>query len=56
MKTLEISGAPYTIILDKNLMEIIRTNQHIKLDKANIIERLIKLHGGPVKKYQSNAL
>ncbi|MDJ1256957.1 MAG: TlpA family protein disulfide reductase [Candidatus Midichloria mitochondrii] len=56
MKTLEISGAPYTIILDKNLMEIMRTNQHIKWDKANIIDQLIKLRGGPVKKYQSDAL
>ncbi|MDJ1305693.1 MAG: TlpA family protein disulfide reductase [Candidatus Midichloria sp.] len=56
MKTLEISGAPYTIILDKNLMEIMRTNQHIKWDKANIIDQLIKLRGGPVKKYQSDTL
>ena len=55
MKTVGIGSVPHTIILDKDLREILRTNQSIKWDAKITIDQLIRLRGGPVKKYQSDA-
>ena len=55
IKTIGVSGVPFTIILDKDLREIMRTNKGIKWANQAVIDQLIRLRGGPVKKYQSDA-
>jgi len=54
MKAIGVRGVPCTIVLDKDLMQIMKVSKNIKWDSANIIEQIIKLRGGPVKKYQND--